>query len=138
MGERSVREPGSGEVRIAVRAAAVNPTDIGLRESGGGPDLPPPWVAGMDAAGQVEAVGDGVQRLAAGDLVMAAVSPRRPEGGAQSELLVVPEWLDELRELAAAGRLRLRVAAEYPPERAADAQRAMAAGGLRGRAVIVF
>ena len=34
--------------------------------------------------------------------------------------------------------LALRVADTYPPERAADAQRQMEAGGLRGRAVIVF
>jgi hypothetical protein len=34
--------------------------------------------------------------------------------------------------------LSLRVADTYPPERAADAQRRMEAGGLRGRAVIVF
>ena len=32
--ERPVREPGPGEVRLAVHAAAVNPTDIGLRERG--------------------------------------------------------------------------------------------------------
>jgi NADPH:quinone reductase-like Zn-dependent oxidoreductase len=44
----------------------------------------------MDAAGVVESVGPGVDRLAAGDEVMAAVSPRRPEGGAQAQLLVVP------------------------------------------------
>jgi NADPH:quinone reductase-like Zn-dependent oxidoreductase len=48
------------------------------------------------------------------------------------------DWLDDLREMASDGRIALRVAAEYPPERAADAQRAMNAGGLRGRAVIVF
>jgi hypothetical protein len=30
------------------------------------------------------------------------------------------------------------VAGEYAPEQAAEAQRLMAAGGLRGRAVIVF
>lgn len=87
--DRPVREPGPGEVRIAVRAAAVNPTDIGLRERGGG-DLPPPWTPGMDAAGTIESTGDGVNRLRVGDEVMAAVSPRRPEGGAQAELLVVP------------------------------------------------
>jgi NADPH:quinone reductase-like Zn-dependent oxidoreductase len=249
----------------------------------------------MDAAGVIEAVGPGVDRLHAGDEVMAAVSPRRPEGGAQQELLVVPsasvvpipdgaslveaatlpmngltalrgldmlglspgetlgvaggagllgsyvitlakerglrviadtkpeeeelvksfgadvvvprsddfagavravepdgvdgvydtallyrdafgavrdgggivfvrgwdgsevedreirvhpvmvarvlertDWLEELRELASVGRLKLRVAGEYPPERAGDAHRAMDAGGLRGRAVIVF
>jgi D-arabinose 1-dehydrogenase-like Zn-dependent alcohol dehydrogenase len=48
------------------------------------------------------------------------------------------DWLREARELAERGVLALRVADTYPPERAADAQRQMEAGGLRGRAVIVF
>ena len=87
--ERPVREPGPDEVLVAVKAAAVNPTDIGLRERGL-EGLEPPWVPGMDAAGIVEAVGDGVERLAVGDAVMAAVIPRRPEGGAQAELVVFP------------------------------------------------
>jgi NADPH:quinone reductase-like Zn-dependent oxidoreductase len=87
--EREVREPGPGEIRLAVRAAAVNPTDVGLRERGAD-GLAPPWVPGMDAAGVVESVGEGVERLAVGDRAMAAVSPRRPEGGAQAELVVVP------------------------------------------------
>lgn len=87
--DRPVRDPRSGEVRIAVRAAAVNPTDIGLRTLGGG-DLEPPWVPGMDAAGTIDAVGPDVERLAVGELVMAAVSPRRPEGGAQAERLIAP------------------------------------------------
>jgi NADPH2:quinone reductase len=87
--DRSVRDPVAGEVRIAVRAAAVNPTDIGIRQHGGG-DLPPPWTPGMDAAGTIESVGPGVDRLAPGAEVMAAVSPRRAEGGAQAQLLVVP------------------------------------------------
>jgi NADPH:quinone reductase len=291
--DRAVREPGAGEVRIAVAAAAVNPTDIGLRAVGAD-GIDPPWTPGMDAAGTIDSVGPGVDRLAPGDQVMAAVSPRRPEGGAQSALVVVPaasvvpipegatveeastlpmngltalrglelldlaagetlavsggagllasyvialaheqglrviadakageedvvrsfgadvvvprsddfaaavrgvepdgvagvydtallnddalgairdggglavvrgwpggdaprgiqvrpvfvrevlertEWLQELRRLAGAGRLKLRVAATYPPERAADAQRLMDAGGLRGRALITF
>jgi NADPH:quinone reductase len=292
--DRPARKPGPGEVRIAVKAAAVNPTDIGLRQRGGG-DLPAPWVPGMDAAGLVESVGPDVDRLKVGDEVMAVVSPRRPEGGAQQELLVVPEasvvpipdgatlveaatlpmngltarsgldllglkagetlavdggagqlasyviplakeqglrviadakpededlvrsfgadvvvprgqgftdavleavpdgvdglydtallkraafpairdggqivvvrgwdgdevedrgirvhqvavarvldrtdWLEELRQLASDGRIKLRVAAEFPPDQAAEAERMMEAGGLRGRAVIVF
>lgn len=291
--DRPVRDPGPGEVRIAVRAAAVNPTDVGLRAMGGG-DLPPPWTPGMDAAGIIDAVGDGVDRLSVGQEVMAAVSPRRPDGGAQAEMLVVPaasvveipdgatleeastlpmngltaklglellglqprqtlavtggagllasyvipvakeaglrviadakpedeelvrsfgadevvprgdrfvagvlaaasagvdgiydtallhervfsairdggvmvvvrgwkpdhtergievrqvfvrsvlertDWLEDLRQLASEGRLKLRVAGEYPAEQAAEAQRVMEAGGLRGRAVIVF
>jgi NADPH:quinone reductase len=87
--DRPARKPGAGEVRIAVKAASVNPTDIGLRQRGGG-DLPAPWVPGMDAAGIVESVGPDVDRLSVGDEVMAAVSPRRPEGGAQQELLIAP------------------------------------------------
>lgn len=293
MVDRPVREPGPEEARIAVEAAAVNPTDIGLRQHGVD-GVPPPWVPGMDAAGTIESVGEGVQRLSVGEQVMAAVSPRRPEGGAQAELLVVPaasvvpipagatlqqastlpmngltalrglellglhpgqtlavsggagllasyviplasargvrvladarpedeelvrsfgadavlprgekfttalrdlvpagvdalfdtallgrdafpavrdrgamavvrgwgdspaergieirqvwvrevlqrtDWLQELREVASTGAIALRVAGEYPPEKAADAHRAMEAGGLRGRAVIIF
>jgi NADPH:quinone reductase len=291
--DRPAREPREGEVRIAVKAAAVNPTDIGLRERGGTGE--PPWVPGMDAAGVIESVGPGVDRLKVGEEVMAVVSPRRPEGGGQQELLVVPaasvvpipdgatlveaatlpmngltatrglemlglsagdtlavtgcagllasyvvplakeqglrvianaspedealvnsfgadvvvprgeaftdavraaapggadavydtallrreafpairdggqivvvrgwdgdeveergirvhpvfvaqvlertDWLEHLRELASAGTLKLRVAGEYPPEQAGEAQRVMDAGGLRGRVVIVF
>ncbi len=88
--DRPVRDPGGGEVRIAVRAAAVNPTDIGLRERGPGDDLPAPWTPGMDAAGVIESIGPGVDALQIGEEVMAAVTPRRPDGGAQAELLVVP------------------------------------------------
>jgi NADPH:quinone reductase-like Zn-dependent oxidoreductase len=292
--DRPARKPGPGEVRIAVKAAAVNPTDISLRQRGGG-DLPAPWTPGMDAAGVVESVGPDVDRLKVGDDVMAAVSPRRPEGGARQELLVAPaasvvpipdgatlveaatlpmngltawsgldllglkpgetlavtggagllasyviplakerglrviadakpedeelvrsfgadvvvprgqgftdavleaasdgvdglydtallrraafpairdggqivvvrgwdgdevedrgirvhpvavarvldrtDWLEELRAFASDGRIKLRVAAEFPPEEAAEAERLMDAGGLRGRAVIVF
>lgn len=290
---RTAREPGPGEVRIAVRAAAVNPTDVVLRRVGAD-DLPPPWIPGMDATGMIESVGPEVARLKVGDEVMAVVSPRRPEGGAQQELLVVPaasvvpiptgaspeqaatlpmngltallalelldlpqgaalavtggagllasyaiplakqrrltvladaaekdrdlvagfgadhvlprgedfveavrelepggvsglldtallgpsvlpalsdegeiavvrgwqhgepdrniqvhrvmvrevlartEWLEELRRLASSGELQLRVAKRFPPEQAADAHRLMEAGGIRGRAVIVF
>lgn len=48
------------------------------------------------------------------------------------------EALDRLGRLVAEGRLTLRVAETFPPERAADAQRKLAAGGTRGRLVIVF
>jgi D-arabinose 1-dehydrogenase-like Zn-dependent alcohol dehydrogenase len=48
------------------------------------------------------------------------------------------DWLEVLRRLASEGKLKLRVAGEYPPEEAAEAHRVMDAGGLRGRALIVF
>lgn len=87
--ERSVRVPGAGEARITVKAAAVNPTDIGLRERGIPGQV---WtlIPGMDAAGIVESVGPGVTRLQPGQKVMAAVMPRRAEGGAQAQHIVVP------------------------------------------------
>jgi NADPH:quinone reductase len=292
--DHAVRAAGAGEVRIAVKAAAVNPTDILMRENPEVYAKGSPGIPGMDAAGVVESVGEGVERLKVGDEVMAVVTPRRPEGGAQIELLVVPaasvvpipsgatlaqastlpmngltarlaldliklsagetlavsggagllahymivmakqrglrviadakpseielvrsygadvvvprgdrfgskvraevpggvdalfdtavlgrdsfsairdggayvpvrgwdgspserdirirpvmvmealtrtDWLNELRDLASSGAITLRVAGEYPPERAADAHRAMEAGGLRGRGIIVF
>jgi NADPH:quinone reductase-like Zn-dependent oxidoreductase len=87
--EHDVREPGEGEVRIVVTAAPVHPSDIAFRERGMG-DLPPPWVPGWDAGGTVESVGPGVDGFVPGDRVMAVVLPRRPDGGVQSELVVVP------------------------------------------------
>jgi NADPH:quinone reductase len=87
--ERDVREPEAGEVRIRVRFAAVNPTDIGTRRSGAA-GAEPPWIPGMDASGIVEMLGEGVTDLRLGQEVMAATSPRRADGGAQTELLVVP------------------------------------------------
>ena len=48
------------------------------------------------------------------------------------------EALDRLGQLVAKGRLTLRVAETFSPERAADAQRKLSAGGTRGRLLIVF
>jgi len=87
--EHAVRDPGEGEVRLAVRAASVNPSDVGMRRRGV-EGVPPPWIPGWDAAGTVESVGAGVAGLAAGDEVMTAVLPRRADGGAQVGLLVAP------------------------------------------------
>ena len=89
-------QPGPGEVRIRVAAATVNPTDISFRsgrqltttqlaEMG----VHPPYIPGMELAGVVDAVGDGAG-WHRGDRVMAIVNPRRPGGGAQAELVVVP------------------------------------------------
>jgi NADPH:quinone reductase-like Zn-dependent oxidoreductase len=48
------------------------------------------------------------------------------------------DWLEQLRALAGAGRLTLRVAGTFAPEEAAEAHRLTDAGGIRGRAVITF
>ena len=54
------------------------------------------------------------------------------------EVLERTDWLELLRNMVAASEIKLRVAGEYVPEQTADAQRALAAGGLRGRPVIFF
>lgn len=86
-------EPGRGELRIRVRAAAVNPTDTVLRSGGRAErlkDVPPPHVPGMDVAGVLEQVGEGANTdLTVGDHVMAIVRPLGPRG-AYAEQVVVP------------------------------------------------
>lgn len=85
------RRPGADEVCIRVAAAVVNPVDLAMR-AGRFPmgALPPPYILGMELGGVVEAVGAGVGHTRPGERVMAIVQPRRPEGGAQAELVVVP------------------------------------------------
>jgi len=89
--EREVRAPAANEVRIEVKAAAVNPTDILLRSDFSRP-IDQAWltVPGMEAAGIIESVGPGVSRLHPGEKVMLVVVPRRPEGGAQAHYVVAP------------------------------------------------
>jgi NADPH2:quinone reductase len=61
-------DPGPGEVRVAVRAASVNPVDTYYRE---GDYVPPtlPMVPGSDVAGVVDAVGPDVDGFTVGDRV---------------------------------------------------------------------
>ena len=58
--EAETPEPQEGEVRIEVRAAGVNFADIMQRRGNyqGGPE--PPYIPGMEVAGVIDAVGDGV------------------------------------------------------------------------------
>ncbi len=86
-------EAGPGQVRIRVHGAAVNPADTLLRSGARAEmlrDVPPPYVPGMDAAGVLEQIGDGVSTdLQVGDHVMAIVLPKGSHG-AYSERIVVP------------------------------------------------
>jgi NADPH:quinone reductase len=66
--------PGPGEVLVRVRAAGVNPYDTYMR-NGSYPIKPPlPYTPGSDAAGTVEAVGQGVSRVKSGDRVYTATT----------------------------------------------------------------
>ena len=83
--ERPMPVPGPGEVLLAVYAASVNRPDVQQRR---GLYPPPPGVTdvpGLDAAGRVAAVGEGVETVSVGDAVCALTN-----GGAYADYVVVP------------------------------------------------
>ncbi|HVG18449.1 MAG TPA: alcohol dehydrogenase catalytic domain-containing protein, partial [Blastocatellia bacterium] len=65
-------KPGPGQVLVRVRAAGVNPVDTYIRAGTHAVKPALPYTPGMDAAGDVEAVGEGVTRVAIGDRVYVA------------------------------------------------------------------
>ena len=79
---------GPGQIRIAVRAASVNPIDwktfVGML-SGGQPMVGTGYL-GYDAAGVVDEVGEGVTGVAAGDDVLGL------GGNTQAEYAVLDSW----------------------------------------------
>src|SRR5947209_2957277 len=65
-----VPDPGPGEALVRVKACGVCHTDLHYREGGINDDFP--FLLGHEAAGTVEAVGDGVTGVAPGDYVVIA------------------------------------------------------------------
>ena len=63
-----VPDPGPGEARVTVQACGVCHTDLHYREGGINDDFP--FLLGHEAAGVVDAVGDGVSEVAVGDFVI--------------------------------------------------------------------
>ncbi|TYB43553.1 NADP-dependent oxidoreductase [Actinomadura chibensis] len=78
--------PGPGEVRIAVRAAGVNPSDWKKRQ--GLMDEELPQTLGYEAAGIVDELGEAVADVAIGDRVFGLSSA----GAAQAELAVLSHY----------------------------------------------
>lgn len=65
----SIPEPSYGEVRINIKAAALNRLDLFVRAGWKGLELNFPHVTCADGAGIVDAVGEGVTQFAVGDPV---------------------------------------------------------------------
>ncbi|WP_181814805.1 NAD(P)H-quinone oxidoreductase [Sphingomonas aracearum] len=83
--ERPVPRPGAGEVLIRVAAAGVNRPDVLQRKGGYPPPPGAPSIPGLELAGVVVAVGEGVVAEAVGQPVCALVA-----GGAYAEYAVAP------------------------------------------------
>lgn len=83
--ERPVPEPAAGEVLIRVHAAGVNRPDV-LQRMGRYP-MPPgaSTILGLEAAGEVVALGEGVEDIEVGDPVTALVA-----GGAYADYVAAP------------------------------------------------
>jgi len=98
--------PGPGQVRIAVRAAGVNPSDWKKREGLMDPELP--QTMGYEAAGVVDELGEGVADVAVGDRVFGLSA----EGAAQAELAVLSFYAPIPPSLTFAGAAALPAAVE--------------------------
>jgi NADPH:quinone reductase-like Zn-dependent oxidoreductase len=98
--------PGPGQVRIAVRAAGVNPSDWKKRQ--GLMDRELPQSMGHEAAGVVDELGEGVADAAVGDRVFGLSA----EGAAQAELAVLDYYAPVPPSLDFAGAAALPAAIE--------------------------
>ena len=82
----------AGQIRIRNYAAAVNPTDVVARNGTLAKiqkKNPPPYVPGMDAAGIVDQVGEGVTTgVKVGDRVMAMVVPKGTHGAYREQIVL--------------------------------------------------
>ena len=107
------RSPGPGEVRVRHSAIGVNYIDVYVRK-GEYRMIEPPAPIGMEAAGVVIDVGDGVTHLLPGDRIAYACAPPGAYVGLRtlpaSQVVVLPDEIDD--ETAAAVMLK-GMTAEY-------------------------
>ena len=88
-------QPAAGQVLVRVRAAGVNPVDTYIRSGAYARAAALPYTPGMDAAGVVERVGDGVTQWKSGDRVYVAGCLT---GAYAEQTLCTPDQLHALPE----------------------------------------
>ena len=133
--EVQVGDPGPGEIRVKQTAAGLNFIDIYLR-SGARP-VPMPNGLGLEGAGEIVAVGEGVTDLAVGDRIGYADMPM----GAYAEERVMPAKIavklpDGISDEQAAGMMlkgmttRFLIKTCFPVEKGSTVLWHAAAGGV--------
>ena len=137
--------------------AVASPSDEALLKQLGAEAVVP---RGDDAPQRIrQIVPDGVDGLIDGAVIGAPILPAIRDGGGLavvrgfegeterrikvhqvrvSDYAQNQEALDRLGRLVEQGKLTLRVAETFPPERVAEAHKKLEAGGVRGRLVVVF
>ena len=99
VGEMAEPRLTAGEVLIRVHAVSVNPIDTYIRSGVIAFELPQPFIIGCDAAGVVEAVGDGVHHFSVGDRVWCTNQGLLGRQGTFAEKIAVSEdWCFPLPE----------------------------------------
>ena len=102
-----IPEPGRGEVRVRIKAAALNRLDLFVRRGWKGLNLDFPHIIGSDGAGIIDKLGEGVQGLEEGDAV--AIDPSVfPE-----QRTLDADYENQIRPVEILGEHRGGFAAEY-------------------------
>ena len=93
VGELSDPEPQAGEVRIRIRASGVNPGEIKKRQGWLGSAMPYPRVVPhSDGAGEIDAVGAGVDRSRVGKRVWCFGAQSYRPFGTAAQYVTLPAW----------------------------------------------
>jgi NADPH2:quinone reductase len=83
--DRPEPTPGPGEVLVDIALAGVNFMDIGVRQGMAWTEMPNPKILGVEGAGRVASVGDGVDEFAVGQRVAWVYAP-----GSYAERIAIP------------------------------------------------
>jgi len=136
LAERPVPEPGPGEVRIAVKASALNHRDLMVMSGRYGGPKPPTRTPVADGAGEVVALGAGVTRVKLGDRVTAPHFTPWIDGEYDPAVFAgdvgnsIDGWLADQIVLPAAALVKL------PPKLSYEDAAALGAAGITAWAVI--
>jgi NADPH:quinone reductase len=109
--ERDLGDPGPGQVRVGIRAAGVNYIDVYFRT--GLYPRPLPFVAGLEGAGEVEAVAPDVKGLAIGDRVAWSSVPGSYASGVLAPVASVVRVPDGVDDAVAAAVMLQGMTAHY-------------------------
>ncbi|MEU7044312.1 NADP-dependent oxidoreductase [Streptomyces varsoviensis] len=105
-------EPGPGQIRVAVRACGLTPGDWALVDGLFADQLPPlPRGLGTEVAGTVDALGEGVTGVEAGDRVFGPAPLDGPTAGA-AEYALMTAWAHTPEGVTAEQAAALPMAAE--------------------------